>query len=115
RCRQNSGVSSGPPSSHLLQHCCKLVWIDTVSLHNCLDDRIGQYVLERGFVLTPIHNHSLPRWSQTTTACYGRRAAADRLRNVTTGSGMLSREGRSHYHYDDLHDANPLRPGPSTE
>src|SRR5262245_47185994 len=44
---------------NLLQHCCKLVWIDTVGLHHCLDDRIGQDVLERWFVLTPIHNHSL--------------------------------------------------------
>jgi hypothetical protein len=32
----NSSVSSSPPSSHLL--CCKLVWIDTVGLHHCLDN-----------------------------------------------------------------------------
>ena len=44
-----------PPSSQLLQHCCKLVWIDTVGLHHCLDDRIGQDVFECWFVLTIIH------------------------------------------------------------
>ena len=45
---------TSPPSSHLLQHCCKLVWIDTVGLHHCLNDAIGQDVLERWFVLSPI-------------------------------------------------------------
>src|SRR5262245_1006580 len=47
--------SPSPPSSQLLQHCCKLVWIDTVGLHHCLDDRIGQDVFECWFVLTIIH------------------------------------------------------------
>jgi hypothetical protein len=55
---------TSPPSSHLLQHCCKLVWIDTVGLHHCLNDAIGQDVLERWFVLSPIYIHSLPRWWQ---------------------------------------------------
>jgi hypothetical protein len=45
---------TSPPSSYLLQHCCKLVWIDTVGLHHCLDDAIGQDFLERWFVLSPI-------------------------------------------------------------
>ena len=51
-------MSYSQPSSHLTQHCCKLVWDDTVGLHHCLDNRIGQDILECWFGLTTIHNHS---------------------------------------------------------
>jgi hypothetical protein len=70
------GVSR-PPSFHFLQHCRKLLWIDTVGLHHCLGNRVGQDVLERWFAMTPIQNHSLPRWSQTATACCACKPAAD--------------------------------------
>src|SRR6516162_6963531 len=60
----NTRAFPSPPSSQLLQHCCKLVWIDTVGLHHCLDDRIRQDVCECWFGLTIIH-HSFPRWSRT--------------------------------------------------
>src|SRR4029450_13217122 len=53
------GVSR-PPSFHFLQHCRKLLWIDTVGLHHCLGNRVGQDVLERWFAMPPIQKHSLP-------------------------------------------------------
>src|SRR5262245_56158090 len=61
----NTRALPSPPSSQLLQHCCKLVWIDTVGLHHCLDDRIGQDVFECLVRADDNSHHSFPRWSRT--------------------------------------------------